>query len=99
MIVNFDVTERQAELVKKCVKRAMRLAEREDIEYDAIDASMDLTACHANGCKLDFKKLFDFPHSDFGHDVFGIRRHLDRATGKLGSNFLPRCAKPQRSKR
>lgn len=99
MIVKFDVTERQAELVQKCVERAMRAAKRAGFEYDALDATMDLKACHANGCKLDFKKLFDASHADFGHDVFGIRRHLDRTTGKLGGNFLPRCAKPERRKK
>lgn len=31
--------------------------------------------------------------SDFGHDIFGIRRHIDRITGRLGGEFQPRCVK------
>lgn len=53
---------------------------------------MDLTACHCNGCELDLDRLLLAPDPDFGHDVCGIRRHIDRRTGKLGGCFLPRCA-------
>jgi len=39
--------------------------------------------------------LFNFTVGNFGHDVFGISRHLDRATGKL-ERFHPRCAKKEK---
>ena len=32
---------------------------------------------------------------NFGHDVFGIYRHLDRTTGKLMNCFVPRFAQRQ----
>lgn len=64
------------------------------------DWCMDLAATHANGCKLDLDKLLAFDNFNFAHDVFGIREHLDRKTGKLKDFFLPRCAQPrQRSQR
>ena len=54
---------------------------------------MDVTACHANGTKLDLEKLLNFPDFDFLHDVAGIRNCIDRETGKLTKCFLPRCAR------
>ncbi len=53
---------------------------------------MDLVACHANGCPLDFERLSDADDFNIAHDVFGIRRHLDRETGQLTDHFLPRYA-------
>ena len=43
--------------------------------------------------ELDLQKLLDAPDGDFGHDVFGIRRHINRQTGELENCFLPRCAR------
>jgi len=56
---------------------------------------MDITACHANGCPLDLKKLRAAPDFDFVHDVVGIMHHIDRRDGKLVNFFLPRCSKPE----
>lgn len=56
---------------------------------------MDLSACHANGCPLDFKRLLAFPDFDFAHDIFGINQRIDRETGQLRNCFVPRCAKPE----
>lgn len=54
---------------------------------------MDLEACHCNGCPLDLQGLLHAPREfDFVHDVGGILRHLDRATGQLGGLFRPRYA-------
>ena len=44
-------------------------------------------------CPLDLSALLEAPDSDFAHDVFGIRRHLNRQTKKLEGHFLPRYAK------
>jgi len=32
---------------------------------------------------------------NFAHDVFGIRRNIDRSTGKITGTFWPRYAKNQ----
>ena len=73
--------------------RAVKLAHLEGIDYDQICCEMDLTAAHANGCRLDLERLLASPDRDFGHDVFGIRRFLDRRTGKIAPEvFDPRCS-------
>lgn len=62
---------------------------------------MDLSATNANGCPIDFARLLEFPTFDFLHDIYGIRRHINRRTGELEDCFLPRCSlstKPKVSK-
>jgi hypothetical protein len=70
-----------------------RLAAAKPKNFDKAGVTMDLNAAHANGCPLDFQKLLDFPDFDFFHDVYGIARHIDRETGRIGDCFLPRCAR------
>jgi hypothetical protein len=54
---------------------------------------MDITATHLNGTPLDLDKFLKFDSPDFGHDIYGIMRFIDRNTGKLTNGFLPRCSK------
>lgn len=58
------------------------------------DWMMDIEATHCNGCPLDLAALASAPEPHFSHDIFGIRRHLDRETGKLEDHFRPRHARP-----
>ncbi len=51
---------------------------------------MDITAAHRNGCPLKLDELLKAEDFDFAHDVFGIRRYINRKTGKLENCFLPR---------
>lgn len=51
---------------------------------------MDITAVHANGNPLKLAELLATDDFNFTHDVFGITRHIDRETGKLGGCFVPR---------
>lgn len=79
---------------------ATAIAKELGIDYPTIDASMDLSACHVVGCALDLpalnKAFFSEEHrQDFGHDVLGIRRHLDRDTGELRDCFRPRFARKE----
>lgn len=87
--VKFKTTKEEYSIVSKVVKRA----KKELIITDGISLSMDLTATHSNGTLLDFDKLLAFDEENFGHDIYGIIRHIDRSTGKLTRGFLPRCAK------
>ncbi len=89
-LINFKVTKAEAVTIGRIVRRAAAFH-----PDDAMTISMDVTACHANGCPLDLEKLLDAPDFDFAHDVMGIRRHIDRKTGKLGGCFVPRCAADQ----
>jgi hypothetical protein len=59
------------------------------------DAVMSITACHANGCPLELKRLLKADDANFAHDAFGICRHIDTQTGKLDGTFLPRYAVKQ----
>lgn len=93
--ISFRVTKADAALIAVATDRAFRMAAEARAPYPSrMDCQMDLTATHANGCRLNLPKLLAFDDFNFSHDVFGIRRHLDRTTGKLGGCFLPRCAQP-----
>lgn len=92
---SFHTSRFEHELINKIANRAVALAMEYGTTYEKMTATMDVTACHANGCELELQKLLDAPEFDFAHDVFGIRRHIDRRTGKLGDCFLPRSAKAE----
>lgn len=72
--------------------RAVLLAARYGFKYEFMDADMDITACHLNGMPLKLAQLLGADDMNFIHDVFGIRRHLNRETGKLEDCFVPRYA-------
>lgn len=85
--------------IRKIAARAVERAARHGIVLDPLDIEMDVSATHANGCRLDLQKLLDFDVVNFAHDISGIRRHLDRDTGKLQDHFLPRCIARRMQKR
>jgi hypothetical protein len=89
-MISFRVSNPDSELIDKIVDRFMGGA---DPSEESLDVTMDLTACHANGCPLDLQKLLDAPDATFFHDVRGIRRFINRETGQIPkSSFSPRCA-------
>jgi hypothetical protein len=93
--VSFDVTARERRLIAKIVDRArdkclVRSKETPKHWYTQITCRMDLTAVHANGCRLDLRRLLDADDFNFTHDIAGIARHIDRNTGRLANHFLPR---------
>ena len=90
---SFKTDRDDAQLLRAIAKRAVTHATRMGIPYPLPTAEMDLTACHVNGCPLDLPRLMNAKDGDFGHDIFGIRRHIDRITGRLGGEFQPRCVK------
>jgi hypothetical protein len=93
--VNFTTTPTEKRRIAEIIRRAIRLELISSREK--LDATMDLTACHANGTPLDFDKLLRFDDFNFAHDVAGIRRHMNRDTGQLTHCFLPKCAQPRPS--
>jgi hypothetical protein len=99
--LNFKCSKEEHKQIITIAKRAIKLSEKNDITYSMTDCIMDITATHCNGTKINLKKLIEFNDSNFGHDVYGIRRYIDRNTGKLTNNFLPRCTEvtlPNRNK-
>lgn len=87
--VNWLVSDEDLGTIIKVVKRAVK--EFPDMEIDTLKSQMDITATHLNGCPLNLEKFLEFDLSNFGHDFFGIRRYIDRSTGKMTGWFLPRC--------
>lgn len=92
--VSFKCSKADREQITAIADRAVRAAAKAGVRYARTDAEMDVTACHCNGMPLDLVKLASFDDFNFSHDVFGIRRYLDRSTGKLTSCFVPRCSRP-----
>lgn len=99
-MLNFTATKTAAtkteiEIISEIARRAISMTAGTDIDYPMQDAMMDIEACHCNGCPLKLRELAGAPSADFSHDVFGIRRHLNRETGQLENCFLPRFAAPK----
>lgn len=93
-MVNWHTSKEEHRLLTQVADRAVALAFSMGVTYAMTDCLMDLTACHANGMRLDLRGLLGAAPGDFGHDVFGIRRHINRETGKLQDCFVPRyCEK------
>lgn len=95
--VNWKVTKADAVLINQIAKRAVRMAKEVGHEYPFMDAEMDITAAHLNGCPLKLAELLGADDFNFSHDVFGIYRHINRADGQLMDCFVPRYARPEKA--
>ncbi len=78
------------EIEAKIAKRAVAMAKKMGVKYTQMDAIMDIDACHSNGNPLKLLDLLQADDTNFAHDVFGIRRFIDRTSGKLTDCFVPR---------
>jgi hypothetical protein len=95
-MISFKASKTEYRLLARIAARAVELAKSMGWHNtDFVEIEMDLTACHCNGCPLDLEKLLSASDGDFGHDLFGIRQHIDRKTGELRDCFLPRCSEPE----
>lgn len=103
MAIKWETTDAEVSLIAKIAKRAIAMAR--DLErkggrdgnrlgFDGLDIQMDIAATHLNGCPLRLEGLLAADDFNFAHDVWGIRRHLDRETGRLQNHFLPRFSAP-----
>lgn len=93
--ISFSTSNRDADLIAQIAERAERMAAMHRHPRDrrkVMDYNMDITAAHANGCRLQLRQLLNADDFNFAHDVFGIERHLNRTTGALEDCFLPRFA-------
>ena len=88
--MKWDVSSYELNIIESIAKRAVAIATDAGVDYDIVTALMDITACHCNGCPLKLAELEKADDGNFSHDIFGIRRHIDRRTGELGDCFLPR---------
>lgn len=76
----------------KLIDQIVCRAEELGLINNRLTLTMDLTVCHNLGCRLDLKGLAEASMGDFGHDIMGIQRHLNRNTGQLMDCFVPRYA-------
>lgn len=92
---SFSADRETMRLVERIADRAMALQHKaEPIQrYKrgkvAMQWHMDILATH-NAMPLDLSRLLAADDGEFAHDVFGIRRHLNRDTGQLEDCFVPR---------
>ena len=91
-MLKFKTTKVEQMLIEHIATKFYQNVTNTDINYPRLDLTMDLSAAHSNGCKIDFHKLLDADIGTLGHDILGIRRYIDRKTGKLTQCFVPRCA-------
>jgi len=79
------------QLITKIVGRADALSKANGYQLDTSKFRVEITlAVEKND--LDLERLLGFPDSSFGHDVYGIIKHMDMGTGELdGIRFWPRC--------
>lgn len=93
MAIKFaEFTHEEHVVLWQIIDRAQKKAAEFGQTIDRLTLDMDISAACAD-VPLDLPKLLAFGETDFVHDVWGIRHHIDRTTGKLGSCFMPRCAK------
>lgn len=88
-MVSFQIARPDRAIVAAIVERAAKLALIEGRD-ERIGSEMDLIATHANGNPLRFADLLAADDFNFRHDFLGIASCLDRTTGKLLRNFVPR---------
>lgn len=95
-MISFEVTDEQEALIEKIAERADKeLFGPQGIKQSRMDTEMDLCATIAQGCPLRLDELLVADPFNFAHDIGGIRRHINRTTGKLENCFLPRFAANQ----
>jgi hypothetical protein len=94
--MNFHTTSEELNLILRIGDRGEEAYKQAGERHRAKMALvMDVTACHANGCRLRLRDFLEADDLNFYHDLLGIRRHINRETGKLEGVFLPRFAAPE----
>lgn len=89
-MINWKCSNEDFDLILAVALRVEQ--EMPDYPYKRSTLLMDLQACHGNGCPLHLAQMVHGDLFDLLHDVLGIRRHINRDTGKLEGCFVPRFA-------
>jgi hypothetical protein len=94
-MVRFDCSTTEREIILQIAQRAIGMGLVKPSDDDALrSAQMDIAAVHCNGTPLRLNAFCWADNFNFVHDFRGIERHLNRATGRLENQFLPRFARP-----
>lgn len=88
-MLEFNTTREDTEIIAQIVRRAMKHLKDRD---SSLHLMMDISSCH-DKCPLNLAELLKADDFNFMHDIYGIRQHLNRDTGKLEDCFCPRFTK------
>lgn len=92
--ISFETTRVEFREISEIADRSLGLSKaRINDPWTKQDIMMDLSAVHANGNPLRLEELRQADDFNFAHDILGIRRHLNRETGKLEDGFRPRFSR------
>lgn len=90
-MINWTTDRATLDTQSKIADRVMEMVKQAGgMPYKKMDILMDIDACHSNGNPLKLEELLKSDDGNFAHDVFGIRQHINRKTGKLEDCFVPR---------
>ena len=92
MIEREKLKKDELKTIAAITKRAVAMAKELgfDLKYQTME--MDVSACHISN-PLKLTDLLVADNSNFSHDVFGIRKYINRETGELTECFSPRYSK------
>lgn len=84
-LISLGVTSSEAVIIRAIAD----IVARTRLDEPPGRTATDLAVCHAHACPLDLKRLLAAGYGnpfdpDFVHDIYGIRNHLNRETGKMG---------------
>ena len=81
------------ELHGKIAQRYEQACAEAGLTPDArLKTRMDLEHVEVLYPKYRWEEMLNSPASEFNHDIFGIKRNLNRSTGKMEDQFHPRYA-------
>jgi hypothetical protein len=90
-MINLNASKEDMDKIVLIVERSIDLvASLNGPKIEFSDGLLDLVACHLNGSPLRLEDMAIGDDLDLLHDFMGIRRHIDRETGKLIGDFTPR---------
>lgn len=78
-------------LAAQIASRAVSMWSEAGGDLDHLGCLMDIEAVH-NSIGLKLTDLLEADDDNFGHDISGIHRHLNRETLELEDCFVPRFA-------
>lgn len=78
-------------IISEIGNRALDLYADHDIPDDKMTVVTDIDRAHQD-IPLNLLALRDCDDLTFAHDIDGIRRHMNRQTGKLENCFVPSTA-------
>ena len=89
-MTNIDRLEKR-ELILTMFEIAKRADDMDILAVDRLTLKMDLENVNKK-IKMNFQELLKADDIDFIHDIYNIQMFMDRETGELINDFIPRFA-------